>query len=140
MDEQFVTYNIAVKLKELGFSEQCLGCYPARIDRNLKILFISTNVNDKQVFEHYETVLAPLWQQAIDWIRKNYHFDIHITFRDTKTNKVEGINSVYYDIEVYHLMGGDAYKVYKFSEISDEYNIAREEGILKTIDILINRQ
>ena len=27
MKEQFVTYNIALKLKELGFDEECLAYY-----------------------------------------------------------------------------------------------------------------
>ena len=73
---------------------------------------------------------------VIDWFRKKYHYDIHITFKHTDTYKVEGINSVYYDIEIYHLLGGDAFKIYKFSGISDDYHIAREEGILKAIKLI----
>ena len=27
MQKQFVTYEISLKLKDLGFDEKCLGCY-----------------------------------------------------------------------------------------------------------------
>jgi hypothetical protein len=57
MKKQFVPYEIALKLKELGFNEECLGLY-----------------KDEKFYYDYETfqwnsfnncVKAPLWQQAI---------------------------------------------------------------------------
>ncbi len=62
MEDQFVTYEIALKLKELGFNQPCLGFY------NKKNEFLLNHQ-----FEHYcspfKIIKTPLWQQAIDWLR-----------------------------------------------------------------------
>ena len=69
MKDQFVTYEIANRLKELGFNEECLAIYAS---------FYSTKSVDLYFdyldeFWNYDIVLpAPLWQQAIDWINKKY--------------------------------------------------------------------
>lgn len=66
MQEQFVTYEIALKLKELG--------YPQTKDR--------FGGFDKDSFLHIRNiskldVSAPLWQQAQEYLRESH--DIHIT-------------------------------------------------------------
>lgn len=75
MKEQFVTFEIAKKLKELGFDELCFGYY-----KNGEFNFAQT-LNDKQtarigVFQVSSDLgendcIAPLWQQAIEWINNN---------------------------------------------------------------------
>ena len=72
---------------------------------------------------------------VIDWFREKYNLDVQITFKHVDGFKVEGINSVYYDIEIYYLMGGDAIKKYNFRDISDDYHYAREQAILKAIEL-----
>ena len=76
MKEQFVTYEIALKLKDLGFDEPCIAYY---FNRYGDVELFSEFVIDhsKRVFythSEYETI-APLWQQAIDWFLKknNWH-------------------------------------------------------------------
>ena len=136
MKEQFVTYEIALKLKDLGFDEPCIAYY---FNRYGDVELFSEFVIDhsKRVFythSEYETI-APLWQQAIDWFLKKKHLYIDITFKEVKGPKIEGINSVYFDIEIYSIFGGDAWKKYRFSEISDDYYYAREQAILKAIEL-----
>jgi len=60
MEKQFIPYEQALKLKELGFDEPVFGLYAPKI---------------KTVFLHHygvvtakEQVPAPLWQQAFDWL------------------------------------------------------------------------
>jgi hypothetical protein len=69
MKDQFVTYEIAKRLKKLGFNEQCFGLI--KPDNNLIIedqyLYI-TNID-----VHNENCAAPLWQQAIDWLREKHN-------------------------------------------------------------------
>ena len=84
MKEQFVTYEIAVKLKELGFKEYCFCCYKKHISCN--ILTFEYELSESLVsnifcrnFDFDSLVAAPLWQQVIDWLREKYNLHITIT-------------------------------------------------------------
>lgn len=57
MGEQFVPYELALKLKELGFNEKCLAHY-AFTSLKLNVPVITSSHIHK----------APLWQQAFDWL------------------------------------------------------------------------
>ena len=70
MKKQFVTYEIALKLKELGFDEPCLysfefgnGGLECKLNPNLK----SNTTCD------IGEITAPLWQQAIEFLLKGLH-------------------------------------------------------------------
>lgn len=84
ISDQFVTYKISLKLKELGFNELCFGYFNCK--GNLKISDCSKSINDipfyyknsecevwlSSLFSSKKVrskiCVAPLWQQAIDWI------------------------------------------------------------------------
>ena len=71
---QFVPYELAVKLKELGFDEECFGYY--RIDEKFVALTnYHENYNDSD-----SRISAPLWQQAFDWFRDKYRYSSIIPF------------------------------------------------------------
>jgi len=55
--EEFVPYELAVKLKELGFDEPCFGYY---------------DEGGNLYTEMQEYLLAPLYQQAFRWFREKY--------------------------------------------------------------------
>ena len=64
MEKEFAPYELAVKLKELGFDEPCFGYY--RIDEKFMALTnYHENYNDSD-----SRISAPLWQQAFDWFRE----------------------------------------------------------------------
>lgn len=69
MEKEFVPYELALKLKELGFNEEC-GAYYSPMDNklsNIGIVPISSRV-----------LKAPLWQQAFDWFReRGYESEIN---------------------------------------------------------------
>lgn len=72
MKDQFVPYELAVKLKELGFDEHCFAGY-----NNPKILLIYyknecffgyENIEEYNGWEVLEDIKAPLWQQAFAFL------------------------------------------------------------------------
>lgn len=65
MENLFIPYEQALKLKELGFDEPCL-----RFKNNISNIIEEKgwlNWNEVEMF-----VSLPLWQQAFDWFRKEY--------------------------------------------------------------------
>ena len=78
MKEQFVTYEIALKLKELGFNEECFAIYINLVLKPVIQKPISGEFNYKfksvrnSVIVNSENCSAPLWQQTIDWLRKEH--------------------------------------------------------------------
>ena len=72
MEKEFVPYELAVKLKALGFDEPCFGLYAPP---------------SKTVFLHHygllrakEQVLAPLYQQAFRWFRDEYKINGEVNY------------------------------------------------------------
>lgn len=61
MKDQFIPYHLALKLKQFGFNQPCIGYY---------------NEETEELFPYQTTIptnghkcAAPLWQQAFDWFR-----------------------------------------------------------------------
>lgn len=63
MGKHFITYDLAVKLKKLGFDEECFGFYDNK-NKNLILLHTSKDKN---------SILAPLFQQVFDWFREKHN-------------------------------------------------------------------
>ena len=72
MREQFVTYEIALKLKELGFDEECLTSFDPGWNFNMPSGRTKNNSNYPKENVTNQKCAAPLWQQAIDWFREKY--------------------------------------------------------------------
>lgn len=73
MRDQFVPYNLALKLKELGFDEPCLASYTQNAYGSFaqKLQYFVEpvdGINSDHVF-----VAAPLWQQAFDFLLKKHY-------------------------------------------------------------------
>ena len=117
MKKQFVTYEIALKLKELGFDEECCGAYMIRTNGDKafsQIHFMKPNYSKWDVY-------APLWQQIIDWFRETHRYFIYITHREGKYGWKIDSDISYED----------------FSDtIYNTYEEAREKAILKAIDLI----
>ena len=67
-DKEFIPYEQALALKELGFDEPCFGRY---WHEDFKIINI-----DKQFEKPDYVCLAPLYQQAVRWFRENHELRI----------------------------------------------------------------
>ena len=83
MKKEFVTFEIAKKLTELGFKEKCMGyyelkdeyegCTDAECDNfnstHFKLTINYSYHNDEgYINAKYDGNTAPLWQQTIDWL------------------------------------------------------------------------
>ena len=72
MDKEFVSYEQALALKELGFDEKCLSRYCAVTEWEEltgEILFQNIDCNLSERF----LVKAPLKQQVFRWFREKYN-------------------------------------------------------------------
>lgn len=94
LKSQFVTYEIALKLKELGFDEECFCTYYNRIlSRNPSHKIDATPIQGKPYVwknskVHNSIVCAPLWQQAIDWFWNNYKILVYTYLIPDKTKTI----------------------------------------------------
>ena len=74
MEKEFVPYDRALKLKELGFDEPCFGYYYTLNGKDWK--FADNHkyheIDDQLVIGANFTLLAPLFQQAFRWFREKH--------------------------------------------------------------------
>ncbi len=78
MEKEFLPYDLALRMKQLGFEEPCLACY-YNAGEKLDI--------DEYVGHGQYTVLAPLFQQAFRWFRENYNLFHEINIDKTMEPK-----------------------------------------------------
>ena len=122
MKNQFVTYEIALKLKELGFDEECFCTYHnAELSRNPSHKIDATPIQGKPYIWknskfHNSIVCAPLWQQVIDWLREEHNIHLYLP-KSVYDGYVYVVNSKYSDT------------------IYNDYYDAREQAILKAIEL-----
>ena len=129
MEKQFVTYEIALKLKELGFEEKCFGLYCGNI------LLVACQANKHNQF--YEQIcLAPIWQQVIDWFREKhkYNISIHVDEDNSTPSNIK----YWYCIDSFFEVPNNKI-VREGIEEKDNFNSyeeAREQAVLKTIELI----
>jgi hypothetical protein len=76
MEKEFVSYEIALKLKELGFDEPCLTYY-YNISGSIRT-GIEVHIHNAWTYagtKKLETTLAPLYQQVFTWFREKYRLE-----------------------------------------------------------------
>jgi hypothetical protein len=67
MEKEFIPYEQALALKELGFDEDCIGYYFYNGSFNKWTLNI-----DKEQSEYLKTISAPTFSQVFRWFREKY--------------------------------------------------------------------
>ena len=74
MEKEFVPYELAVKLKALGFNKPCFGYYYTLNGKDWKFAEKTEywKLDDEINIGGKFTLLAPLYQQAFRWFRKKY--------------------------------------------------------------------
>src|SRR5690606_5142866 len=129
MEEQFVPYELTVKLKELGFNEERLARYWVvteweKLTGEIRLqLFLDASIEDKFLIK------TPLWQQAFDWFREKYNLDSYvrkITYRNWK-------------LEINYILQNDSKeeweKYKKFQDYKDTQKEARRACLEKLIEL-----
>jgi hypothetical protein len=116
MTKEFVPYELALKLKELGFNEPCFGYYFTLNGTDWK--FADNHeyfeIDDQLVIGTNFTLLAPLFQQAFRWFREN-GFLIDFSSHDKDTH------DFYIKWGVFEQRGSilsDAYNTYEEAELA----------------------
>ena len=71
LDMEFIPYEQALALKELGFDEPCFGLW--NLNNGKYEVDIISVCKYSPKFK-YREVLAPLYQQAFRWFREKYRF------------------------------------------------------------------
>ncbi len=92
MIQEFVNYDIALKLKDIGFDEDCLAGYQPTRSGDIKLFFKSTKQSGistnppcygKYCHQNKHIVKAPLYQQVFGWFRgKGYNANIIVENRE----------------------------------------------------------
>lgn len=125
INNQFIPYEQALKLKELGFDEECF----AWIDTpKLELVFTNTkNSHERFITLSYkDCCAAPLWSQAFDWFRVKHRLDSYVS-QQTKSIAIYEINQISLsDKEVPY-----SYVDFGF----DTYEEARLECLKKLIEV-----
>lgn len=77
MEKEFVPYEQALKLKELGFDEPCLGSYYSYLEENFKEGKFDyrgeLNIEYSIYSENTYYILAPTFSQAFRFFREEYN-------------------------------------------------------------------
>ena len=90
MEKEFIPYELALELKELGFDEPCFGRYI--YDGRGKEWFLVQNQQTKSASVIFEgdrsvdgiSVAAPLYQQAFRWFREKYNLQCWVETTGSK--------------------------------------------------------
>jgi hypothetical protein len=102
MKKEFVPYELALRMKQLGFDEKCIAYYQkSAVIGNDNILPISfTNMaSDFNDYEYSKLGVpfysAPTWQQAFRWFREKHNLRCQINYIGGLINK-----TTWWDISV----------------------------------------
>jgi len=78
MKNEFIPYTEALKLKELGFNEKCIGVY---YNNGKKFLISETLMTNSELDSYNSTdseMSTPLYQQAFRWFREKHNLHCNI--------------------------------------------------------------
>jgi hypothetical protein len=92
MKEEFVPYELALKLKELGFDEECFSYYHNRHEPSwVKTLHRGDTTKNSVQNLYQSDCSAPIFQQAFRWFREEHdlHYQLVPFFSDKESHAVD---------------------------------------------------
>jgi hypothetical protein len=123
MEKEFIPYEQALALKELGFDEQCFSFYDSDGE-----LYESEGYYKKGYNVFDEEVIAPLYQQAFRWFREKY--GLHVN--KTGNNYFTSFNMTESKIEVLSFV--------RYTDTENHYEEAELTCLIKLIEIVKNEK
>lgn len=90
MENQFVPYDIALKLKELGFNEHCFASYTNKDLSFVRELFgdvIASRYSINNDVDYSTEITAPLYQQVFEWFRNNNNMHHNIVHQESSSQE-----------------------------------------------------
>jgi hypothetical protein len=124
MEKEFVPYEQALALKELGFDEPCLGYYVGK-DKEVYTSNETLSAPFKFRLESKTTFVAPLYQQAFRWFREKYK--LHTWIYQVEDSKF-----------FFSCLKNGRYLVCNSIEFTT-YEEAEQECLVKLIEIVKNK-
>lgn len=86
MEKEFVPYELAVKLKALGFDEHelCLACWIEKDSREGGGIKLEIWNDEDTYYEVKSSIKAPTFSKAFRWFREKYNMQSSIKFTHSK--------------------------------------------------------
>ena len=124
MDKNFVNYDIALKMRELGFNDKCI----ATIDSRNMIILKGQREQPCYIF-----IPVPTWSGCFDWFREKHNCIISVYS-----------NASGYLWESHDSVGGTQREWSNYtgpneSGVWDNFYEARKNAILTNLDIIKNK-
>jgi len=116
MDKEFIPYEQALELKELGFDEMCVAYWTSGISGYYLDFKHFTNIhwmftaNDNKGRDKMCT--APLYQQAFRWFREKYNLDHFVQ------HHIDGPDETYFSMARESTWDVDTHDTYEKAEIA----------------------
>lgn len=125
MEKLFIPYELALKLKELGFNEECLARYCVVTEWEKPTGEVRLQISNDCPNNHKTLFKAPLWSQVFDWFREkhNYHYEIFLTSDSP------------YDKFHYRVMEIGKYFTLSYDNFEGTYEEARQACLEKLIEL-----
>lgn len=111
--QEFIPYQQALELKELGFDELSLDAYYKTTDGGVSLVRFPDE--ERQINYPFERIPAPLYQQAFRWFREKYELIFHI---ECDYNSFLGYKDGYIPIYSLYPYSHDCYKTYEEAELA----------------------
>jgi hypothetical protein len=111
--QEFIPYEQALELKELGFDELSLDAYYKTTDGGVSLVRFPDE--ERQINYPFERIPAPLYQQAFRWFREKYELIFHI---ECDYNSFLGYKDGYIPIYSLYPYIHDCYKTYEEAELA----------------------
>ena len=124
MNEDFVTYELAVKLEAKGFNEPCYGYYHCN-GGNDSFELCGNGDRDFLNSKNKHRIAAPTIPQVLKWLREEKKIHIEVMFIGPTPNRVK-----YYITNI----GGDR----SFMDVSDEHYKTWEQATLAGIGYVLD--
>lgn len=142
-EKDFVTYDIACGLKEIGYTEECLAYWFKAVHYAKKEELVVINPEIALDWNVVDEAIssAPTWSQAQDYIREVLNLDIEVfksalTFYDRDENKLPA--KYQFLIEKTGYTDDYLYNSVDFNRFFDNYRDAREQALLKALELIKN--
>ena len=127
MIKEFVSYELALEIKQLGFDEPCFGYYYTLNGKDWKFAEKSEyyRLDDEINIGGKFSLLAPLYQQCWRWFREKYQLVHEISWSKYKG----GLN---FDYDIFSLV------LPTDDELGDENDIQPDKS-METYDSLVDK-
>ena len=135
MEREFISYEQALALKELGFDEECMAGY----DKEDNTLYIAYLINAGVQFNSHYYDKAPLKQQVFRWFREK-----HECYANLSSWIHEEELGIYHEFEIYKVKqyshGSIRFKTYEEAENACIDKLIEIANSQKDIDVPLSKQ